>query len=271
MATITVSPIQRYNPSTAWFDLSKYNNLGVQERVAVDLARSNLWLIDSSQLQLIEDYAPRIAFLNEGAGYQSPVVLSASGTTTGQVTVFPNLSGYNSVMPNSSGPLWRGDWVQLSTLSAGTQIDLSVIPNGVSNRTATPLSTDPSLNPTSSFNPNSPIFWVAYADPKATRPIILLGYEDWLGRGSDNDFNDGVLALDLGETNFQWLFNNTNLGQNAKVNLATAKPVPVPFDASPSLGLLLLGLLFYRRWCKWFRWLHEINWPIDRERSARLR
>jgi hypothetical protein len=233
---LSVGPIQHYTASNSWFNLSKYDKLGIQERNAVDLKASNLWLIDSSDLFLQSSYSPRVAFINEGAGYQSPVKVSASGNTTGEATVFKNLSGYNSILSNSNGPLWRGDWVQLSEIQGGTQLNFSVIPNG--NRAA--LSTDTRLNPTSPYNPNGPVFWTAYADPKATKPIILLGYEDIAGSGSDNDFNDGILALDVGEANFKAIFSSSNLGQNSKVNLATAKPVP--FDLSPSMSLLLLGL-----------------------------
>lgn len=245
---ITVGPIQGYTTSaTTWFDLAKYASLGSQERVSINLAQSNLWLIDSSDLYLPYDYAPRVAFINEGAGYQSPIKLSAEGATTGEATIFKNLSGSNSILPSASAPLKIGDWVQLSQISAGTQLNFSVVPNGVSNPSATPLSTDASLNPVSAYNPNSPVFWAAYADPKATRPLILLGYEDIVGKSSDNDFNDGILAVDVGYDNFWSIFNNSNLGQDAKINLATAQAQDVPLELHTSLGLLLLGLILLGR------------------------
>jgi Domain of unknown function (DUF4114) len=241
--TITVGSIQNYVPGKTWFNLSKYQNLATQERVSVNLASSNLWLIDSSHLFLNYTYAPRIAFINEGAGYQSPVKLSADGATDGEVTVFRNLSGTNSILPSANAPLKLGDWVQVSTIQGGTQLNLSVIPSGVSQPRNTPLSTDPSLNPVSVYNPNSPIFWTAYADPSATRPLIILGYEDIAGKSSDNDFNDGILALDVGNENFQAILAQANLGQNAKANLNDLKPIAVPFDVSPTLGLAI-ALLF---------------------------
>lgn len=245
--TVTVGSIEHYDPNSTWFDLTKYQLLGTQERVSVNLASSNLWLIDSSQLFLQHTYAPRIAFINEGAGYQSPIKLSASGATNGEVTVFKNLSGSNSVLPSANAPLKIGDWVQVSEILGGTQLNLSVIPNGVSQPKNTPLSTDSTLNPTSSYNPNSPIFWAAYADPQATRPLILLGYEDWLGKGSDNDFNDGILALDLGVENFRAIFNSANLGQVQPTNLKLAQPVAVPFDVNPTIGLLIAGVILFRK------------------------
>jgi Domain of unknown function (DUF4114) len=241
--TITVGSIQNYVAGETWFDLSKYQNLATQERVSVNLASSNLWLIDSSHLFLNSTYAPRIAFLNEGAGYQSPVKLTASGATNGEATVFQNLSGTNSILPSANAPLRIGDWVQISTILGGTQLNLSVIPNGVTQPKNTPLSTDPSLNPVSVYNPNSPVFWTAYADPSATRPLIILGYEDIVGKNSDNDFNDGILAIDVGPENFQAIFTQANLGQTSGANLKSLKPVPVPFDISPTIGLAI-ALLF---------------------------
>lgn len=257
---ITVSPIQPYNATTSWFDLSSYSSFGQNERNPIQsLEQANLWLIDASQLILSSDYAPRVAFINEGAGYRNRVNLRATSSNGVQdsATLFPNLSGTNSILPSSNAPLQIGDWIQLSTLTAGTQIDLSVIPNG----TGTPLWTDPSLNPTNAANPYSPVFWVAYADPYATNPLFILGFEDILGSGSDNDYNDGILALDLGLENFQEIFQAYNFGQptiseinsvggldvltstSSYVSAASLPPVTssaVPF--SPQSGLALLAI-----------------------------
>jgi hypothetical protein len=237
--SLSVGPIQNYVPGSTWFDLTKYSDLGTQERVSINLADSNLWLINSSDLYLPYDYAPRVAFINEGAGYQSPVAMTAMGSTPGEITIFDNLSGTNSILPNANAPLQVGDWVQLSEIQAGTQLNFSVIPNGVFNPGATPLSTDYRLNPTNPSNPNSPIFWTAYADPKATRPLILLGYEDIVGSGSDNDFNDGIIAIDVGQENFAAIFTTANLGQDPKINLKEAQAAP--FELHSAVGLLVIG------------------------------
>ncbi|SRR5579883_818884 len=245
--SISVGSIQHYVQGATWFDMTQYTQFGAQERVSVNLASSNLWLIDSSKLFLQNAYAPRVGFLNEGAGYQSPIKVSANGGTTGEATVFQNLSGYNSILPNATGPLWKGDWVQLSMMEAGTQLNLSVTPNGVFQPKNRPLSTDPSLNPVSKYNPNSPVYWVAYADPNQTLPLLILGYEDIAGAGSDNDFNDGLLVLDVGKQNFQNILKTANLGQNPKINLKNAKPVNVPFEPTPTIGLLIFLMLIGHR------------------------
>jgi len=247
--TLSVGPVQSYVPGSTWFDLTKYSNLGTQERVSINLADSNLWLIDSSDLYLPYNYAPRIAFINEGAGYQSPVSMTAAGATTGEVTVFANLSGTNSILPSRNAPLQIGDWVQLSEIQAGTQLNFAVTPNGAVSSGRAPLSTDYTLNPTDPYNPNSPVFWTAYADPKATRPLILLGYEDIAGRGSDNDFNDGIIAIDVGVDNFRAIFTTANLGQDPRINLRDAQTQAVPFEMHSAAGLLVIGaIVLGRRW-----------------------
>jgi hypothetical protein len=259
--SLSVGPIQSYVPGSTWFDLTKYSSLGTQERVSINLADSNLWLIDSSDLYLPYNYAPRIAFINEGAGYQSPVSMTAAGATTGQVTVFSNLSGSNSILPSSNAPLRVGDWVQMSEIQAGTQLHFSVKPNGVVSSSRASLSTDYTLNPTDPYNPNSPIFWTAYADPKATRPIILLGYEDIAGRGSDNDFNDGIIAIDVGVENFRAIFTTANLGQDPRINLRDAQAQAVPFEMHSAAGLLVIGAIVIGRRKGWWRFRKPVDLP----------
>ncbi len=249
--TLSVGPIQSYVPGSTWFDLTKYSNLGTQERVSINLAESNLWLIDSSDLYLPYDYAPRIAFINEGAGYQSPVSMTATGSTTGDITVFSNLSGTDSILPSSNAPLQVGDWVQISEIQAGTQLNFSVTPNGAVSSGRAPLSTDYTLNPTDPSNPNSPIFWTAYADPKATKPLVLLGYEDIVGSGSDNDFNDGIIAIDVGQENFDAIFTAANLGQDPQINLKDAQAAP--FEMHSAAGLLVIGAIVIGRRKGWWR------------------
>jgi hypothetical protein len=241
--TLSVGPIQNYATGSTWFDQGKYNFLASQERTSLNLSRSNLWLVDTSKIKFVEDYAPRIAFLNEGAGYRSPVKISAQGETFSQATVFQDLSGRNSILPSANAPLSKGDWVQLSNITAGSKVDFAVIPNGVVNPSARPLSTNYAINPTSSYNPNGPVFWAGYADPNAANPLLVLAYEDIAGRGSDNDFNDGIIAVDIGRKNFESIFQTANLGQDAKINLNNPKTVAVPFEIHSSLGLIALGLI----------------------------
>lgn len=238
--TLSVGPVNSYVPGSTWFDLNKYDFLANTERVAVNLTASDLWLVDASKIKLATDYAPRIAFINEGAGYRSPVNISAEGEVFSQAIVFDDLSGKDSILPNANGPLSRGDWVQLSNIAAGSQLNFSVVPNGVRSPNARPLSTDYTINPDTPFNINGPVFWTAYADPETS--TLVLAYEDIAGSGTDNDFNDGIIALDIGQENFNQLFATANLGQDPTINLNEARPVPYELEAG--LGIVGLILIF---------------------------
>ncbi|MBE9029812.1 DUF4114 domain-containing protein [filamentous cyanobacterium LEGE 11480] len=241
--SLSVGPINSYVEGSTWFDMNRYDFLSNQERVGVNLTASDLWLVDASKIKLASDYAPRVAFLNEGAGYRSPINISAEGETFTQALLFEDLSGTNSVLPSADAPLDRGDWVQLSNIAAGSQLNFSVIPNGVYNPGAQALSTDYTINPDTPFNTNGPVFWTAYADPETA--TLVMAFEDIAGKGTDNDFNDGILAIDIGEENFNQLFASANLGQDASINLndARAQPTNVPYELEAGLGLVGLALI----------------------------
>ncbi|MBE9029813.1 hypothetical protein IQ266_08740 [filamentous cyanobacterium LEGE 11480] len=239
--SLTVGPVQNYVDGSSWFDLSRYDALGSQDRVNVNLTASDLWLVDASKIKLASDYAPRIAFINESAGNRSPISISASGETFDQALVFKDLSGIDSALPSEDASLSRGDWVQLSNIAAGSQLNFSVVPNGVVQPGRKALSTDYTINPETPYNSNGPVFWTAYADPETS--TVLLAYEDQTSWGSDNDFNDGVIALDIGEENFDQLFRTANLGQDATINLDGAQRVDVPYELEAGLGLVGLALI----------------------------
>ncbi|MBD2325542.1 DUF4114 domain-containing protein [Alkalinema sp. FACHB-956] len=244
--SLSVGPIQHYVQGNSWFDLAKYQNLGRVNRVSVNLSASNLWLIDASKLSLVNDYAPRIAFVNESAANKSPIRLTTQGQTLQTATVFSDLSGVNSALSSKDAPLRMGDWVQTSTIAGGTKLDFSVAPNGVNNPNARALSTNPRLNAISRFNPDAPVYWTAYADPKADR--IILAYEDNTNWGSDNDYNDGVIALDLGAASFRNIFQNYNYGQNPNISLRNATYVSVPFELHSTLGVVVAIAIVAQKW-----------------------
>jgi|GEM_PF-2397706 hypothetical protein len=249
--SVLVSDIYGYNHPNTWFDLARYQAFGQSERVHVDLQIDELWTIDSRDLFLNYSYAPKLAFINEGATYRSRLGLNVSGTTTGQATVFEEVSGSDSIIPSKNAPLKIGDWVQISEIKANSQLDFSLFVNSVVNPKPLVLSTDPSLNPNWG-NAFGSQFWVAYADPSATRPVIILGYEDVVGGHSDNDYNDGIFVLDVGTENFQSIFETAKLAkidENSTIaaaqvdltkpketsqNLITTQPsAPVVEDATP--------------------------------------
>lgn len=237
--SVFVSDLHSYNHPDTWFDLSRYQAFGQSERVHVNLQIDNLWTIDSRDLFLNYSYSPKLAFINEGATYRSRLDLEVSGATTGQATLFQEVSGSNSIIPSQNAPLRIGDWVQISEIQANSQLDLKLFVNSVVNPKAMALSTDPSLNPDWG-NAFGRQFWVAYADPSATRPVVILGYEDVVGGSSDNDYNDGIFVLDVGVDNFQKIFETAKLSKiDANSTIAAAqvdltKPETPKLEATPS-------------------------------------
>lgn len=257
--SLSVGPIQSYVPDTAWFDLTKYSDLGTQERVSINLADSNLWLIDSSQLNLITDYAPRIAFLagqenSDGTGYLAPLGLTTSGSTTGGISVFRDALNADGALSNPEAPLQLGDWVELSSLQGGTQIGFSAAAGGVTTSSSDFLNPSASFNSTNFGSSGSPILWTAYAAPSATNPLLLLGYED---AATADGVSDGVFAIDIGAENFNSIFASANLGQDPTINFAAAEPAP--FEMHSALGLLTLGAIVMARRKGWWR----RNQPLD--------
>ena len=101
----------------------------------------------------------------------------------------------------------------------------------------------PAAEKASTSNPNSPVFWTAYADPKATKPIILLGYEDIVGKGSDNDFNDGIIAIDVGAENFRAIFSSANLGTALTTLGPRAVAEILPWAVAGVIGIALVNLV----------------------------
>jgi hypothetical protein len=232
--SLFVSDISPYNAAASWYDLSRYQAFGQSERVHVNLQIKDLWTIDSRDLFLTYNYAPKMAFINEGATYRSRLDLNVSGATTGTATIFKEVSGVDSIIPSKNAPLHIGDWVQISEIQANSQLDFSLLVNSVVNSKPLALSTNPTLNPDWG-NAFGSQFWVAYADPSATRPVLVLGYEDVVGGSSDNDYNDGIFVLDVGTDNFKSIFETAKLAKidehstiaAAQVDLTRTKTTPV--------------------------------------------
>lgn len=237
--SVFVSNIYGYNYSNTWFDLSRYQGFGRSERVHVDLQIHNLWTIDSRDLFFNYSYAPKLAFINEGATYRSRLDLRVEGGTTGTATVFQEVSAIDSIIPSKNAPLKVGDWVQISQVEANSQLDFSLFVNSVVSSKTLALSTDPTVNPDWG-NAFGSQFWVAYADPSATRPVIILGYEDVVGGSSDNDYNDGIFVLDVGLENFKTIFETAKLAKvDENFTIAAAQvdltePQESPFELTPS-------------------------------------
>ena len=154
--------------------------------------------LDPSQLSLSTASDVRVYFVGEGAGYNNTLGFTTNGgkiTTGNPLLIFPNATtnpSYNNApnlsnaSPNKNFPWIPGDFVDLGTMAAGTQLDFFLIANGASGATDNIFSTDATVNRDGLKHT------IAYA-PNGS-PYLLIGFEDLFG-GGDKDYNDLLFAV----------------------------------------------------------------------------
>jgi hypothetical protein len=168
--------------------------------------------LDPSKLSLSTQSDVRAYFIGEGAGYHNALGFNVTGNgieTGDPQLIFPDASSRNSYYQNaentqgyrsSSYPLLPGDFADLGTHSAETQLDFFVIANGARGGTNV-------FSTNESFNPDGINHVISYAIEDS--PYLLIGFEDLYG-GGDRDFNDLVFVADIGESNVQNLILTSN-------------------------------------------------------------
>lgn len=212
-------------------DLQEAVNNTLTERQPI----SNLSSIalDPNDLMLTEASDVRMYFIGEGAGYRNTLGVytgdSSEALDGDAALVFPDASSSSSYLDptgddyrSSSAPVAAGDFVDLGTFEAGTQLNLFLIANGANGGTNTYF-TDMALNADGIEH------FVVLATPDS--PYLLIGAEDLYG-GGDEDYNDVVVALDIGKTNTKKLISNA---------------VPLPGPVAALLGPAVLGVLLARK------------------------
>jgi Domain of unknown function (DUF4114) len=162
--------------------------------------------LDPSKLVLGYDTNLRVYFVGEGAGYYNTLGFATTGggvQASDAELVFPNASsnsgygGNNSLVRTSSNPLQPGDFVDLGTYSAGTQLNFFLIADGASGGSNV-YSTDKTQNR------DGIVHAVSLAQDGSA--YLLIGFEDLYG-GGDKDYNDLVFAVYLGRANVEHLQN----------------------------------------------------------------
>ncbi len=174
------------------------------ERQGLQLNSSMLFLTSRTP------YPVRVYFVTEGAGYQNSIgfsVSQAGATKLGPPSlVFPNASmpvnSVNFMDTNfgtrvNSAPVLPGDYVDLGTMYAGTQLDFFLISDGA--RGGTTIYTNKAALNHDKFQH----VW-ASAIPKS--PFLIIGFED-LPNGGDKDYDDVVIVVDIGRENLDNLVN----------------------------------------------------------------
>ncbi|WP_165498793.1 DUF4114 domain-containing protein [Chlorobium sp. N1] len=183
--------------------LSSWINSNLKETSSVnDLSGISL---DPSQLYLSTASDVRVYFVGEGAGYWNTLGFTTdaieSAIGDGGEIIFPNASTQSSYLNGTDDPartydtpLLPGDFVDLGTFDANTQLDFFLIAQGalLSSTTSQLYSTDSSLN----LDGIAHVISYAIADS----PYLLIGFED-MWNGGDKDYNDLLFAIDIGTAN----------------------------------------------------------------------
>jgi len=193
----------------------------------------SLIALDANDLFLSEASDVRVYFIGEGAGYHNTFGVytgdSSDGLTGDAGLIFPDASSTSSYIDpiesdyrSTSAPVAAGDFVDLGEFAAETQLNLFLIANGANGGTNTYFS-DVSLNPDGIEH------FVVLATPDS--PYLLIGAEDLFG-GGDEDYNDLVVAIDIGTTNAKKLISNA---------------VPLPGPVAALLGPFLMLIMAIRK------------------------
>ncbi|GAA5482973.1 DUF4114 domain-containing protein [Haloferula sargassicola] len=191
-------------------NLLKFVNTNLSESKA--LTDVSAVALDPQALTLGQESTVRVYFLSEGAGYRNTLGYTTENITSHDTSeaqlIFPDASSDNvyssnlhkltsKSLRNNDTPLVPGDFVDLGTIGSATLIDFFLIADGA-NYGGNIYGAD------SSSNPDLIQHVVAFALEGS--PYLLMGFED-MYNGGDLDFNDLVIAIDIGAANVARLAN----------------------------------------------------------------
>lgn len=180
--------------------LPKIQNLcNVNLHEAKALPNVDAVALDPSKLKLATTSSVRAYFVGEGAGYHNSVGFNvnqygASGPNA--KLIFPDASStgsgtFESGPQSNANPLMPGDFVDMGTFNAGSFLDFFLVSNGANGGTNV-------FSTNKAANPDHISHVVSFALPDS--PYLIISYEDLYG-GGDKDYNDVVMAIDIGAAN----------------------------------------------------------------------
>ena len=152
-------------------------------------------------LILIEDCEVWVTFITEGAGYKNGLGYYTYNTAAGYPASAEDLSFHKIIFPNASlsgsgGGLTAGDKVYLGSFTSGTSLGWFISRNAWRDPytevdiSRTRLYSYPAYNPEAEpYNQHNVLLWDAVAEK------LILGFEDLIRPGGDNDFNDAVFYV----------------------------------------------------------------------------
>jgi len=210
---------------------------GIAKLVDVNLRETNkvtnqsILGIDLRKFVLAEESTIRAYFVGEGAGYHNSIGYITNTDKHDAINpsnaslIFPDASSSDSYLSSNTGvrsasePLLAGDFVDLGTMKEGASFAPFIVSNGASGGKSI-FTTDPAKNPDDLQHV------VSFAMAIANSPYIIVAFEDLYG-GGDRDYNDVIIAFDVGIKNAE----------------AFAAGVAAPLPAAWVAGLGLMGVL----------------------------
>ncbi len=171
--------------------------------------------VDPSKLVLAQKTSVQAYFVSESAGFNSTLGFNTTGvgvSSGNPQIIFPSLSSpedfnpnpaNNYGAPNPSQPLVPGDFVNLGTFAKGTPLDFFLIANGANGGNTVFTSGGASANPDGIAHAGGFTASV-FAVPQLNSPYLFINFKDWWG-GGDQDYNDAVVAINVGASTIQSL------------------------------------------------------------------
>ncbi|MBN2684508.1 MAG: DUF4114 domain-containing protein [Pontiellaceae bacterium] len=145
----------------------------------------------------------RVYFVADNGEYHNSIGMFFGGEAGGQYDpslLFPDASSMYSAGQNMDGewatseeyPLLPGDFIDIGSVEAGSYLDLFIIPEGANEGASDAYVTDKTLNEDQTSHMK--ILGVAGDS------LLVIGFED-MKNGGDQDYNDVVIAVDVGQQN----------------------------------------------------------------------
>ena len=216
--------------------LSAVSLATLTERAAVEDAGAIS--VDPTRLVAGQDIRPRIYFLGEGAAFRNSLFVGKTSPTlpeTIEELVFPDASsplgygGTGEATRRADAPLLPGDFVDLHlSLMKDERLTLTLLANGANGGTSR-------FGTEIAENADGLPHVIGLVVPKGpAEDFLLIGFEDIHG-GGDEDYNDLLIAIDLG------------LSDGSGLSPVAGPLSPVPLPASGVILLLALGVFAWLR------------------------
>jgi len=186
--------------------MNDFQQFSHTESKKLDLKAIGAQSLDPSKLSLQYDYDINIFFLNEGANYRNQLGAIGNGTTEFEQIVFNDITCVKNCSHTSYRSPWEplgtpdgkpleiGDYYNLGVVKAGTSLDFFLRRDGYNRATTDIWYTQTALNSDG----------IQHVMAYEFKNYLVLAWED-LNGGGDQDYNDVIFAVDLGDGNIDAL------------------------------------------------------------------